>query len=214
MTVPTVKVLLLGDPFVGKTSLRSQYVHHAFSSSYRATVGADYLSSKVDVGGGQQVYIQIWDTAGQERFSSLIRNFYRGADVAIFVYDITRPETFHHLQYWINQFVENVKTSRPNILIVGNKTDQPRNEHLISMRQCKEFVSGSDSYLDQYLKDVDQDVVNILAKSFEECCQLFERAARLGYENLQDNHDAQFTYDGVDITEVRGGRKGYFGGCC
>lgn len=227
---PTVKVLLLGDPFVGKTSLRSQFVHRVFSNSYRATVGADYLSTRVDISsdidtattasdgadtdGSVQVFLQIWDTAGQERFNSLIKNFYRGADVAIFIYDVTNPSSFHNLANWINQFVENVNRSKPAIMIVGNKCDKPTAEHLISIRQCKDFVSSNSSYVDQYLNDLQKDICYISAKHYRDVEQLFTRAAYLGYKNLQDNREsAMMTFDRVDITDPLNAppKKGW---CC
>lgn len=232
---PTVKVLLLGDPFVGKTSLRSQFIHRLFSNSYRATVGADYLSTRVNISSdittstttinnnntlndpdsdNVQVFLQIWDTAGQERFNSLIKNFYRGADVAIFIYDVTNPSSFHNLANWINQFVQNVNRAKPAIMIVGNKCDKPIAEHLISIRQCRDFVSSNSNYIDQYLNDLQKDICYISAKHYNDVEKLFTRAAYLGYKNLQDNHEStMMTFDRVDITDPLNSppKKGW---CC
>lgn len=72
-----LKVIILGDSGVGKTSLMNQYVNSKFNSQYKATIGADFLSKQVQVG-ARTVTMQIWDTAGQERFQSLGVAFYRG----------------------------------------------------------------------------------------------------------------------------------------
>lgn len=90
----TVKVVLLGDQSVGKTSLRSQYLYRYFSSMYKATIGADFLMKRVRTPDDQIMDLQIWDTAGQERFNAVSRAFYRGADIGVIVYDITNAESF------------------------------------------------------------------------------------------------------------------------
>jgi len=71
-----LKVIILGDSGVGKTSLMNQYVNKKFSNQYKATIGADFLTKEVMVD-DRLVTMQIWDTAGQERFQSLGVAFYR-----------------------------------------------------------------------------------------------------------------------------------------
>lgn len=77
-----LKVIILGDSSVGKTSLMNQYVNRKFSNQYKATIGADFLTKEVTVD-DRSVTMQIWDTAGQERFQSLGVAFYRGADCCV-----------------------------------------------------------------------------------------------------------------------------------
>lgn len=77
-----LKVIILGDSGVGKTSLMNQYVNKKFSNQYKATIGADFLTKEVQVD-DRTVTMQIWDTAGQERFQSLGVAFYRGADCCV-----------------------------------------------------------------------------------------------------------------------------------
>eukprot|EP01071_Lankesteria_metandrocarpae_P005015 Lankesteria_metandrocarpae@DN3810_c0_g1_i3.p1 len=101
---PLLKVIILGDSGVGKTSLMNQFVHKRFSNQYRATIGADFVSKDVVVD-GQQVTLQIWDTAGQERFQSLGVAFYRGADCSVLVYDITNTKSFGSLESWRDEFL-------------------------------------------------------------------------------------------------------------
>jgi len=79
---PLLKVILLGDSGVGKTSLMDRYVNKKWTAQYKATIGADFLTKEVDLG-GEVVTLQIWDTAGQERFQSLGNSFYRGADCCV-----------------------------------------------------------------------------------------------------------------------------------
>jgi Ras-related protein Rab-7A len=97
---------------VGKTSLMNRYSTGKFTGQYKATIGADFFSKPIIVtdvfGTSHAVTLQIWDTAGQERFQSLGVGFYRGADGAILVYDITEPSTFDHLQHWKDEFLQHV----------------------------------------------------------------------------------------------------------
>ena len=79
-----LKVIILGDSGVGKTSLMNQFVNKKFSNQYKATIGADFLTKEVMVD-DRLVTMQIWDTAGQERFQSLGVAFYRGADSCVLV---------------------------------------------------------------------------------------------------------------------------------
>merc|ERR1712167_311499 len=88
-----LKVIILGDSGVGKTSLMNQYVNKKFSKQYKATIGADFLTKEVLID-DKLITMQIWDTAGQERFQSLGVAFYRGADCCVLVYDVNMAKTF------------------------------------------------------------------------------------------------------------------------
>lgn len=93
---------------VGKTSLMNRYSTGTFTGQYKATIGADCLSKQVVVtdafGIAHAVTLQLWDTAGQERFQSLGVGFYRGADAAMLVYDITDAASLEHLDHWQREF--------------------------------------------------------------------------------------------------------------
>ena len=85
------KIIILGDSGVGKTSLMNRLVNNKYSSSYKATIGADFMTKDVSID-DRLVTLQIWDTAGQERFQSLGTAFYRGSDVCVLVYDVTNAK--------------------------------------------------------------------------------------------------------------------------
>lgn len=192
MSQRSLKVILMGDASVGKTSLRSQFVHHVFSSSYRATIGGDYLTATVN-----NTLLQIWDTAGQERFNSISKTFYRGSDIAIFVYDLTNLVTFQHLGRWINDFLENCHVLKPGIVIVGNKLDK-LNLRQISLRQAREFASTNINLVD-LIEDLKLDVIELSAKNLAEVELLFNRVVELGSAKMNQFDDI-LEYDNVDIT--------------
>lgn len=135
-----IQVLLIGDASVGKTSLRSQFIHQIFSSAYRATIGCDFLTTKVTTDSDETVALQVWDTAGQERFNSIGLTFYRGTDVAILVYDITNATTFSHLNKWLKDFRDNSQVRHPAVVLVGNKLDK-EDYRAVSTRQAHEFAN-------------------------------------------------------------------------
>ncbi|KAI9017807.1 P-loop containing nucleoside triphosphate hydrolase protein [Gaertneriomyces semiglobifer] len=124
-SAPVLKVLLLGDGSVGKTSLRNQLIYNRFSPSYKATIGTDFVTKHLDAG-GREVAMQIWDTAGQERFISLGVAYYRGADACVLVYDVTNPKSLESLPKWMSLFIEQSGIPDPKtfcFVMVGNKTD-------------------------------------------------------------------------------------------
>merc|ERR1711924_186823 len=120
-----LKVIILGDSGVGKTSLMNQYVNKKFSNQYKATIGADFLTKEVMVD-DKLVTMQIWDTAGQERFQSLGVAFYRGADCCVLVYDITAAKSFESMDSWREEFLVQASPRDPDnfpFVVVGNKCD-------------------------------------------------------------------------------------------
>ncbi|KAF3440476.1 hypothetical protein FNV43_RR18760 [Rhamnella rubrinervis] len=120
-----LKVIVLGDSGVGKTSLMNQYVYKKFSQQYKATIGADFVTKELQID-DKLVTLQIWDTAGQERFQSLGAAFYRGADCCILVFDVNVHRSFETLQNWHDEFLKQADPTDPDIfpfVLLGNKID-------------------------------------------------------------------------------------------
>ena len=116
-----VKVVLLGDTGVGKSSLVLRFVTENFKEYSESTIGASFMS-KVEVIDGCAYKYQIWDTAGQEKYHSLAPMYYRGAAAAIVVYDITNTLSFEKTQRW----VEELQRHGPDnivLVVAGNKAD-------------------------------------------------------------------------------------------
>jgi Ras-related protein Rab-2A len=111
---------------VGKSCLLLQFTDKRFQPVHDLTIGVEFGARMITVGDAtstpQQVKLQIWDTAGQESFRSITRSYYRGAAGALLVYDITRRDTFQHLNRWLEEAKSH---AQPNmvILLIGNKND-------------------------------------------------------------------------------------------
>ena len=116
-----VKVVVLGDPAVGKTALVDRVSTGSFESDYKLTLGVNITIRRITIG-DTEIAFQIHDIAGHAFFSEVRPNFYIGSGGAILVYDITRPETLPSLTEWMDEFHKNCKNNSP-IVILGNKTD-------------------------------------------------------------------------------------------
>ena len=133
--IPSYKIVLLGDSGVGKSSLTSQFVNNTFSEFQESTIGAAFFSKSFSVD-NQACKLDIWDTAGQERYHSLTPMYYRGAKIAIVVFDLTKPSTYERMKEWSSE----VSTVSDNIIItvVGNKTDL-ENDRLVAVDDARQF---------------------------------------------------------------------------
>jgi len=118
----TYKLVLLGDAGVGKTALAVQFVKGQFNEFTESTIGASFMNQTVTLPDDTLVKFQIWDTAGQERFHSLAPMYYRGAQAAIVVYDITNRTSFEKAKDWVKELQQQ---GDPNVVVafVGNKID-------------------------------------------------------------------------------------------
>ncbi|OLS21736.1 MAG: GTPase KRas precursor [Candidatus Heimdallarchaeota archaeon LC_2] len=128
-----IKILLLGEPAVGKTSLRKRYMGEGFKKNYMMTIGAEFAIKDVD-----NYRLQIWDLAGQKSLSSIRKTYYQGAKGVIIVFDISRPDTFTQIQLWIDELQKTLDSIIP-MIVVGNKADL-RDSKSVSVSQAKNYV--------------------------------------------------------------------------
>ena len=128
------KILFLGGIGVGKTSIINRYVKNIFINDQTPTIGIDY-KSKIVIYNSKKIKLKIFDTSGQERFHTLTKNYYRGADGIIMVFDLKRSETFDELTYWMEEINKNCDKNKIGLILVGNKNDGNLDERKISREQ-------------------------------------------------------------------------------
>ena len=136
----SVKAILIGDPFVGKTSLINVSVGMDFNPSERATISSTFVQKRIIID-NQKYCINLWDTAGQEKLKSLTKLFFKGSKIVIFVYDITEKKTFINLKKWVEE-VENTLDRNTYISgIAGNKQDL-YSEEQVNEEDVKEYANS------------------------------------------------------------------------
>ncbi|KAK7463737.1 Vacuolar protein sorting-associated protein 21 [Stygiomarasmius scandens] len=116
-----VKLVLLGEAAVGKSSVVLRFVSNEFQPNKEPTIGAAFLTQKCRLDDRVLRY-EIWDTAGQERFHSLAPMYYRNAQAAVVVYDVTKASSLEKAKSWVKELQ---RQANPNIVIAlaGNKVD-------------------------------------------------------------------------------------------
>lgn len=118
----TLKILIIGESGVGKSSLLLRFTEDNFDPEQTLTIGVDFKTKRLTVD-GNTVKLAIWDTAGQERFRTLTPSYYRDAQGAILVFDVSNYASFAKLETWINELETYSTKSNIVKMIVGNKID-------------------------------------------------------------------------------------------
>ena len=134
-----IKIVLLGDEAVGKSSLVQRFCTGKFEDKHITTIGGAYIQKDVKLKNGDILKLHIWDTGGQEKFRSVASLYYKDAAAAILVYDVSNPETLESLEYWIKELDKNVGKSNLIITVAGNKCDLPSDIKKISNSEGKKF---------------------------------------------------------------------------
>ena len=116
-----IKICLLGEAAVGKTSLVYRFIEKKFRENYKSTLGVNLLKHDTMVEGHGSVSAQIWDLGGQESFKSLRKLYLEGANGALVIFDVTKRETFDKLIEWIDSF-KSARGEQP-LFLIGNKID-------------------------------------------------------------------------------------------
>ena len=120
------KILLLGDCSVGKTCFLLRYMDDTYSENHISTIGVDYKTKIIERENLESIKLQIWDTAGQDKFRSITKNYFRGSNGIMLIFDITNLSSFKNIKKWIKQIRE-VLLDKVCITLIGNKSDLEEN---------------------------------------------------------------------------------------
>lgn len=160
-----LKVILLGDGGVGKSSIMNRYVTNKFDAHLFHTIGVEFLNKTLEVD-GNQVTLQIWDTAGQERFRSLRTPFYRGSDCCLLTFSVDDNQSFLNLSNWKKEFIYYADVKEPEnfpFVVLGNKVDVT--ERQVSSEEARMWCQENGDY--PYFETSAKDATNV-AVAFEE----------------------------------------------
>ncbi|NHJ46683.1 MAG: GTP-binding protein [Asgard group archaeon] len=140
------KIVIIGDPAVGKTSIRRRYLGETTSKEYIYTIGADFATKRLKLSKDLTVQYQIFDLAGQPKFDKVRSSFYAGIQAAVLVYDITSKESLIHLPKWVLEAKRNNDGSLDTFIVVGNKID------------LKSQKETDDKFLKKFLQDLSKEM--------------------------------------------------------
>ena len=135
-----IKICLLGDVSVGKTSIASRFCKNSFNENYINTIGGAYQQQNIVLNNGAKIKLHIWDTSGQDRFRSMTNLYYRDAQVAILTYDVTNEQSLESLNYWLNELNDKVEIDNMVLCLAGNKNDVDANEKRVPTAKGKLFA--------------------------------------------------------------------------
>ncbi|KAG0331789.1 hypothetical protein BG000_010586 [Podila horticola] len=176
-----VKLVLLGEAAVGKSSLVLRFVNDEFQENKEPTIGAAFLTQKCRLE-DKVIKFEIWDTAGQERFHSLAPMYYRNAQAAVIVYDVTKASSLEKAKSWVKELQ---RQANPNIVIAltGNKVD------LVSSGRSKPSSEDEDNQEDEEDQDEEEEEDHGIAREVptEEASAYAQEAGLLFYETSAKN---------------------------
>lgn len=132
------KLALIGDPAVGKTSIRKRYLGEGFQKEHLTTLGADFAVTTKHIG-DYIIKFQIWDLAGQSHFKNVRPKFFRGCFGALAVFDLTRRDTFFNLPSWLEDLYAHNGRGVIPVIVLANKYDLEEQKK-ITLKETEEFV--------------------------------------------------------------------------
>ena len=177
----SIKVIILGDSYVGKSSLINRLINNKFVE-LSSTLSIEYHTYIISIN-DYKIRMQLWDTAGQEKYNSIISNYYKGTDVAIFVYSIDKQETFENIQMWFKHLKENNEDSL-NILI-GNKLDMEKEgARVVSYENAENFGMDNNFFLIREISCKSKEAYEI-----EDIFEIFDEIGKYFYEKSKEKNN-------------------------
>ncbi len=180
--IKSVKLIIVGESHVGKTSLIHQFIEGTFDEGTIQTIGRGEKNIKeIPLKSGGKIYLEIWDTAGQERFRTLNKIFIKDAKIILLVYDITEKKSFDEIvNFWYKDIISQLDNCQ-NIVIglAGNKSD-------LYQKQTVELTEAQ-----EYAKSINAIFKETSAKNsdavYEIFCELAQKYYELNKDEISDN---------------------------
>ena len=211
----SIKVFLLGDCMVGKTSIINRLCKEKFDDNLGATIAIECHNYLVKVNKEYTIRMQILDTVGQEKYNSIVQNYYQNTDIGIYVYSIDNLQSFNRISDWMTNSEENNVKSENNqmkCILLGNKKDLGDEKRKVSYSQGEDFAKENNFFIFKEIscKDNDEDEKNNLIDIFDEIAKVFyEDYKQRRSSNLSDSLKYVASNSMMEIMEIskKGNKK-------
>mmetsp|Transcript_30838 Transcript_30838/g.49455 ORF Transcript_30838/g.49455 Transcript_30838/m.49455 type:complete len:237 (+) Transcript_30838:490-1200(+) len=201
LKINDAKVVMLGAAAVGKTSLVYHFSHGRSALETPSTIGVAFSTKVCQLDDGSSIKFQIWDTAGQEQYHSLSSLYYRSAQAALVVYDITNEESFKAVKTWVHELAT-LGPAGAIVVVIGNKTDLVKKRR-VSIETAQGYAESRGAW---YIETSAKDGTNVEEVFNRISLKLFERGRILS----QNKCDIDSDDDVVRLDKEKTGK----GTCC
>lgn len=164
-----LKIIIIGDSSVGKSSLMTVFSGEKFSVSHITTIGIDFKIKTIQIG-DKKIKFQIWDTAGQERFRNITRQYYKNAHGIFVIYDISNEISFNNISYWLSS-IRTYGDDNAKIILIGNKNDL-EDQRTVSKVRGQELA---DEYDIQFFETSAKNISNVDAMFSDMAIKVIEK---------------------------------------
>ena len=201
-----LKLVLIGDSTVGKTSLLYRFIEGKFIEDRLCTICADFKTKSIRIDQSTIAKLTVWDTAGQEKYRAITSNYYRDANGVILIYDVANKSTFKNLNMWLNDINNKNLRESISIILVANKIDLPNRE--ISYEEGDDFAQKNNLlYCETSIKE---------GKNIEDVFDMITRDIIENNSNLENENDISMSLsESVKaVREARQNQADSRGICC
>lgn len=207
-TMHQFKLILIGDVCVGKSSIMRRYIENSFTKDYRANIGVEFKVKSLVLDSKTGADLQIWDTAGQERYKTITKQYYKGSNGILLVYDITDRKTFSNLNFWI----DDIKMDGPEnlvFIIIGNKSDMV-DQRKVSTEEGENFAKKN-GFLFKEVSALNGDNISLVFEILSR--DLIRKKQEIAVENANVNEGVKRESKLAHFGEISS-NKNKKGGCC
>lgn len=185
-TFYSLKFIIIGNEFVGKTNIINRFVKNEFINKYMITIGIDYLSQNIKI--DNRIFkLQLWDTAGSERFRSVTKGYFSNSICALIVYDITDERSFSSIKKWIEE-CKSYTNEKILLVLVGNKNDL-KEQRVITKEEGKSLA-----------EEYGMEFYESSALTGENINEIFFESCKIINKNINDNvYDLQDPSVGIKV---------------
>ena len=171
----SIKVILIGDSGVGKSNILNRLVNNKFNDKHEPSLSLEYNNHSIKIN-NYIIRMQIWDTAGQEKYNSIISNYYKSAEVAVFVYSINDAKSYNSIQEWYKELINEKNDENNNVkkILLGNKLDLEK-ERQVELNMAKTFAdeNGFEVFAEITCKNDNEQKIYNISNIFDAIGKLF-----------------------------------------